>query len=88
MKQMLNTLNISDLSIKLYLCVPNFKAIIYVTRPAKIGHVGTNYTLSHSRSYLSTGIENLYSVTCIIQPIKCLPCAKNCIAIAYCYKKL
>ena len=26
---------------------------IYVTRPAKTGHVGTNYTLSHYRSYLS-----------------------------------
>ena len=35
----------------------------YVTGPAKIGHVGTNYTLSQSRSYLTNGIENLHSLT-------------------------
>ena len=29
----------------------------YVTGPAKIGHVGTNYTPSHNMSYLSIGIE-------------------------------
>ena len=54
----------------------------YVTRPAKTGHVGTNYILSHYRSYLSTGTEYLYSVTYIIQPIKILLDAQNCIAIA------
>ena len=43
--------------------------IINVTRPAKIGHVGTNYTPSHNRSYLSTGTEYLHSVTCIINQL-------------------
>ena len=28
---------------------------VYVTGPVKIGHVGTNYTLPHNISYLSTG---------------------------------
>jgi len=41
---------------------------IYVNRPAKTGHVGTNYTLSLYKSYLNTGIEHFCSVTCIIMP--------------------
>ena len=61
---------------------------MYVTGPAKTGHVGTNYTLSLYRSYLSTGTEYLHSITCIIRPIKCLPGAENCTVIAYWYKKL
>ena len=32
--------------------------VTYVTRPAKTGHVGTNYIPSHNRSYLGTGINS------------------------------
>ena len=53
-----------------------------MTEPAKTGHVGTNYSPSHYRLYLSTGTEYLHSVTCIIKPIKCLLRVENCIAIA------
>ena len=31
-------------------------------------HVGTNYTLLHIRSFLSSGTEQFYSVTCRMQP--------------------
>ena len=62
--------------------------LVYVTGPAKTGHVGTNYTPSLYRSYLSIGTEYLHSVTCILKPIKCLLRAENCIAIALWYKKL
>ena len=34
-----------------------------MTGPTKIRHVGTKYTLSHNREYLSTGIEYLHSAT-------------------------
>ena len=43
-----------------------------MTGPAKIGNVGTNYTLPHNISYLNTGIEYFHSVTCILKPTKCL----------------
>ena len=52
-----------------------------VTGPAKTGHMGTNYTLSHNRSYHSTETEYLHFVTCIINPVKCLLRAEICIAI-------
>ena len=58
----------------------------YVTWPAKIGHVGTSYTPSLYRSYLSTGIVYLHSVTCIMMSIKCVLRAENCNAIAEWYK--
>ena len=55
---------------------------IYVTEPAKTGHVGTNHILSHYRSYLSIGTTYLHSATCIIKrQIKCLLLLENCIAI-------
>ena len=54
---------------------------MYVTGLAKTGHVGTNYTPSHNRLYLSTRMEYLYFVTCIIKPCNCLICAENCMAI-------
>ena len=57
-----------------------------VTGPAKTGHLGTNYTPSLYRSYLSTETEYLHSVTCIIQPIKFERSAKSFIAIAFWYK--
>ena len=60
----------------------------FVTGPAKTGHVGTNYTLSHYRSYLSTGTEYFHSVTCTMKPLKCLLSDKNFIAITYWYMKL
>ena len=60
----------------------DFVTTVYVTGPAKIGHVGTNYILKCYSSYLSTGAEYLHSVTCIIKPTKCLLTAENCIAIA------
>jgi len=41
-----------------------------VTGPAKKVFVGKNYTLSHNKSFLSTGTEYLYSVPCMIKPIK------------------
>ena len=43
----------------------------YVTKPAKTGHVGTNYTPSLCWSYLSIGKVYFHSVTCIMMPIKC-----------------
>ena len=55
---------------------------LYVTGPAKTGHVGTNYTPSLYRSYLSTGIVYLHSVTYIMMPGKCLLRAETCNAIA------
>ena len=54
----------------------------YVTEPVKTGHVGTNYILSHSRSYLGTGINSLNSVTYTIKPIICLSKAETFMAIA------
>ena len=48
-----------------------------VTGPAKIGQVGTNYTPSHTITYLSTGIEYLHSVTCILKLTKCVIGAEN-----------
>ena len=51
-----------------------------VTRPAKIGHVGTNYTLTRTISYLSSGMEYSYSVTCTLKSTKCLICAENVMA--------
>ena len=59
-----------------------------MTGPAKTGHVGTNYTTSLYRSYLSAGTAYLYLVTCIIKPIKFLLDAQNYIAIVYWYKKV
>ena len=55
---------------------------IYVTRPAKVGHVDTNYTLLHNRTYLSIEINYLHSVACIVKPISCLISAKIFKAIA------
>ena len=53
-----------------------------VTGPAKIGHVGTNYSPSHNRLYQGTGITYLHSVTCIIKPTKSLIIGENCIITA------
>ena len=53
----------------------------YVTGPAIIGHVGTDYTLSHNGSYLSDEVEYLHSITCIIRPIKCIKDAETFMAI-------
>jgi len=41
-----------------------------VTGLAKIGHVGTKYTLLLNESYLVIGIEYFYSVTCTTKPDK------------------
>ena len=54
----------------------------YVTGPAKTGHVGTNYTQSLYRSYLSIGNVYFHSVTCIMMPIKCILRDEICKAIA------
>ena len=48
-----------------------------VTGPATIGHVDTHYTPSHNKSYLSTTMEYMQSVTCIIQPTKHLVSAEK-----------
>ena len=50
----------------------------YVTGPAKIGYVGTNYTPPLNISYLSIGIEYFHSVTCILTPIKGWISVENC----------
>ena len=55
--------------------------MVFVTGPAIIGHVGTDYTLSHNGSYLSDEVEYLHSITCIIRPIKCIKDAENFMAI-------
>ena len=56
---------------------------IFVTGPAKTGHVGTNYTLFLYRSYLSTVTEYFHSVTCIIIiPNKFVLSTEHIIAIA------
>ena len=54
-----------------------------MTGPAKIGHVGTNYTLPCNISYLSTGIEYIHSVTCMLQPTTFVISAENCMAKQY-----
>ena len=56
---------------------------LYVTGPANTGHVGTNYTPSLYRSYLSIGKAYFHSVIYIMMPMKCLLSAENCNAIAY-----
>ena len=61
---------------------------LYMTGPAKTGHVDTTYPRSHNRSYLSVGIEYLHSVTCIINPGRCLISVENGIVIPGCHKKL
>ena len=53
-----------------------------VTGPAKTGHVGTNYTPSFYRSYLSIGNVFFHSVACIMILIKYLLRAENCYPIA------
>jgi len=45
------------------------KTPVFVTRPVKTGHVGTNYTFSHSKLFHSTATEHLWSVTSTIRPI-------------------
>ena len=75
-------INLNAAQIHTILCTIN------ETGPAKIGHVGTNYTPLLYRSYLRTGTEYLHSVTCIVKPVKCLPRAENCIAIAQWCKML
>jgi len=45
---------------------------LFVTGPAKTGHVGTNYTMSIQRSHLSVGTEYLCSVICIVMLNKCI----------------
>ena len=57
-------------------------ALLFVTGPLKIGHVGTNYVLLHNRTYLSTGITYLHSETCIVMPINYLISAEKFKAIA------
>ena len=64
------------------LCPTRWRHTSFVTGPAITGHVGTNYTLSLYRSYLSTETGYLHSVTCIIKPIRCVLSAEKCIAIA------
>ena len=54
--------------------------VTFVTVPAKIGHVGTNYTPSHNMSCFSIGIEYFHSVTCIVKPTKCLIIDENIMA--------
>ena len=49
------------------MCMP---LILFVTGPAKIGHVGTRYIVSHNVLYFSSGLQHLISVTCIIKPDK------------------
>ena len=56
---------------------------VYVTGPAKIGLVGTNYTLPHNISYLSIGIEHIYSVTYIVKLSMWLISAENFMAKQY-----
>ena len=59
----------------------SYLKFIYVIRYAKMGHVGTKYTTSHNRPYLSNGIEYLHSVTIAIIPIKYVINAENIMAI-------
>jgi len=53
----------------------------YVTEPKKTGHVGTNYTPSHNKSFLSAATEYLWPVICTIKPTKCLMMIENFRAI-------
>ena len=73
-----------------YLWLHAYTAIrcIYVTGLAKTGHVGTNYTLSLWRSYLSTGTQHFHSVTSIIMPNTFAVSAESFIAIECRDKKL
>ena len=58
-------------------CTWIYSQATYVTGPTKIGHVGTNYTPSHNRTYLSVEIEYLHSVTVVIKSMNCLISVKN-----------
>ena len=69
-------------------CIIKIMHPLFVTGPAKTGHVGTNYTMSLYRSYLSTGTEYFDSVTCIIRPNKCVLSAEIFNAIECWDKKL
>jgi len=55
---------------------------------AKTGLVGTNYTTSHNRPFLSTATEYLWSVTCSIKSIKCLIRVAKFMAIGDQQKKI
>jgi len=61
---------------------------LYVTGPAKTGHVGTNYTPSSKRPFLSNGTKYLFFVTYTIQPIKCGIKVVNFTTIRYLHKKV
>ena len=54
------------IAINCYLCKCMY---VFVTGPEKTGHVGTNYTLSHKKQFLSSESRYLNSVTCIIKPV-------------------
>ena len=58
------------------------RLLLIVTGPAKTGHVGTKYTPSFYKSYLSTEEVYFHSVTCIMMPIKRLLKAEICNSIA------
>ena len=60
--------------------IHNLSDKLNVTGPAKVGHVGTNYTLAHNISYFFTGIEYVQSVTVILTPTQCFISAENFIA--------
>ena len=65
-----------------------YERALYVTGPAKIGHVGTNYAPPYSISYLSSGIEYFYSVTCTVKSTKCSIIAEKFMAKQYWNTKL
>jgi len=46
--------------------------LVHEAGSAQIGHVDTNYIISHNKSYLSTGIEYFHSVACVINSEKSL----------------
>ena len=56
------------------------KQIIYVTGPAKIGHVGTSCTPPHNILYLNAEIGYFYSITFIVKPTILLRSAENVMA--------
>ena len=54
-----------------------------VTGPANIGRVGTNYIPPQNIAYLSTGIEYIHSVPCMLTPTKCSITAEHFMANQY-----
>ena len=71
----LNVTSISELeTLAVVWAITHFSAYLYVTGPAKTGHVDINYTPSHNGSHLNIGIRKIAAFCNLCystRPIKC-----------------